>query len=649
MISIKGKTIDRIVIVAGLSTLICAILSRYFDNYLLNFARTVSGIIFILTSGWPYMNLLDKNGKIRTSIRALFTVAISLFLIYPAGLINVIIEGKTDIYGEHLAGFIAVLFAISIVGFLVQKILKIKLSDIKIEEDKKYLLILAGIFLTGLVLRIVNLGAANLNGDEVDMGAGIYDLVDGMVAGRNAYFISQVAHSPLGFYIGHAFYNLFEPRGFYEMADWMIRAPQVIMGMLVIFGTYVLAKMLIKPENKWAILIPPSIIAISSYSNFASRLAIFQDLNSLDFFLIATLLAILLFRKEKSNLNALMIGIMFGILLMVKFTGVVLLPLLLIFYKDWKKILPALLVILVIFSPVIAYNIGAYFTTGYMDVPFSKIANLIGIDAKSLMNPGTGVDTMYSGEFRNPLLTLVELPFSLIDEWGYAFALLFAWSLFASLKNKECRILIAVILLEILFYDLNGFRTYYLSFLSVLCAVLVGTNFVKNKKTKIGILSAAAIFTLIFNINTNILLKEADVLKEHGRSGDDDVFQIEWHNQFEDTFSYGAYSFLNDRGWDELQVFLDANTDENTKLILDEDLNYPDIKWYLCIDDIIREYYGDPNYKEAYTYEYFATPPSELEPTEILISKTKYDISDARENLVYDMHGNIEFYVYLPD
>lgn len=645
---IKGKTISKIIIAAGLLTLVGAIFSKYYDNTPLNIIRTATGIIFFLFSAWPYMNLLDRNKKIASSARMLFTITISLFLLYPAGLINIIIEGKDDIYREHLTGFVTILLIISLVGFLTQKILGIKSPNIETQGGKKYLFALGGIFLTGLILRTINLGEANLNGDEIDMGAGIYDLVDGMVAGRNAYYISQVAHSPLGFYIGHAFYNLLQPRGFYEMADFMFRVPQVIMGMLVIFGTYVLAKTLIKPENKWIAFIPPLMIAISNYSNFASRLAIFQDLNSLDFFLIAALLAILFFRKEKSNLNALLIGIMFGILLMVKFTGVVLLPMLLIFYKDWKKILPALSVTLVIFSPVIAYNIGAYITTGYMDVPFSKIANSIGIDAKSLMDPGTGDSTLYSGGLRNPLLTSIELFFTLVDEWGYAFALLFIWAFFTSLKKRECWIVLAAIFCKIAFYSLNGFRTYYASFLSVLLVILVGMNLIKNKKIKIGVLSVAAIFTLVYNINTNIFLKEADVLKEDGRSGADNTLQIEWHNQFKDMFSYGAYSFLNDRGWDELQVFLDANTDKNTKLLLDRNLNYLNVKWYLHIDDIIREYYEDPNYTEKYNYEYFTIPPSELATDEILISETKYDIAGAKEEFVYDMHGNIEFYVYLP-
>jgi len=649
MITIRGKTVSRIVIVAGFSALLCAIFSKYFDNYLLNVARTVSGIIFILTSGWPYMNLLDKDGKIRTSIRTLFTIAISLFLIYPAGLVNIIIEGKNDIYREHLTGFISILLSISLLGLLVQKILEIKAQNIQIKEEKNHLIVLAGIFILGLILRTINLGAANLNGDEIDMGAGIYDLVDGMVAGRNAYFISQVAHSPLGFYIGHAFYNLFEPRGFYEMTDWIFRAPQVIMGMLVIFGTYVLAKTLVKPENTWAILLPPFIIAISSYSNFASRLAIFQDLNSQDFFLLTCLLAILLFKKEKSNLNAIMIGVTLGILLMTKFTGIVLIPLLLIFYKDWKKILPALLVTVAIFSPVIIYNIGAYVTTGYMDVPFSKIANLFGINAKSVMNLGVGEDTLYSGDLRSPILTLIELPFALIDEWGYAVAIMFAWVFFSSLKNRECRILIALICLKILFYDLNGFRTYYTSFLSVLFAVLVGMNFIKNQKIKTGAIITVATFTLIFNINTNILLKEPAIIEEYGRSGEGSELEITWHNQFENMFSYGAVSFLNDAGWDELQTFIEYKTDDNTKLLLDEKLNYLSLKWYLHIDDIVREYYGDPNYEEKYDYDYFAIPPAELNPEEILISKTPYDLANADEELIYDKHGNVEFYVYLQE
>lgn len=567
-------------------------------------------------------------------------ITFSLLLIYPAGVLNIVIEGKENIYQNHFVGLLIILIAFSAIGMALTRVLKIKQDKCRI--GGKTFLMVALIMLVGFVLRILALGEASLNGDEIDLGGQAYDLVDGMVAGREAYFISETAHSPLGFYIAHAFYNLFEPGGYYEMKDWMFRIPQVFMGMLTIFGTYVLSRSLLKKED--LALIPTTLVAIDSYSNFASRLAIFQDLSTFAFFVIVMLMAMVIFMEKKKA--GVLAGISFGSLLLVKFVGILFLPIFL-FKKKIKPLIKPLLIALGIFSPVIAYNIGAYLKTGYMDVGFAKLANLVGIPAKSIM--AIGDDFIYSGALRNPLMTLIEMPFTLLDQWGVALAGVFLWAFIAGIfyfkkSKKNYSLIYAVILLSVVFFSLNGFRTYYFPYFSVIFAILVALNLqhVRKLKTALIILAIIAIpYTLIYNINTNILLKEPDVVTEYGRSGEQNL-EITYHLA---PYSYGAAGFLSDQGWDELLELFERIDARSGTLVLSENLNYLNIKWYLHVNDIIREHYGDRNYNERYDYVYLTDWEEDPEETFILISAEQKDNSMA-EYEVKDKHGNVELYIY---
>ncbi|MFA6529088.1 MAG: glycosyltransferase family 39 protein, partial [Candidatus Gracilibacteria bacterium] len=332
MLTLKIRKIYRAIFILGI------IAFGLSEIHVFDVLRIIAGTGFMLSFGLPYIELIAAKIKMNSLEKMVFAIAMSLLLIYPAGVINIFIEGKENIYVQHLSGILFIMLVIFSFGILLNKILKVR-SD-NLEMEKREIWMLLPVILLGLVFRVINLGEANLNGDEIDMGAAIYDLVDGMVAGRNAYFISQTGHSPLGFFISHAFYNLLEPGGFYLMKDWMFRAPQVLMGVLVMFGTYLITKKL--TQTRWISLLAASLIAVDSYSNFASRLAIFQDLSTFAFFTLVFLLAMIMFLEMKNKTTAILLGVSFGTLLLVKFTGILFLPLFLLpiilCKKEWKKI-----------------------------------------------------------------------------------------------------------------------------------------------------------------------------------------------------------------------------------------------------------------------------------------------------------------------
>ncbi|OIP80617.1 hypothetical protein COW94_01785 [Candidatus Peregrinibacteria bacterium CG22_combo_CG10-13_8_21_14_all_44_10] len=655
MISWRASHIQRVVLIAGVLTLLLSLLSLKFDTSLLNISRVGVGMFFVLTMGLPYLRILKRKSDLLTGVDGAFGVALSLLMTYPTGVLNIFIEGKQYIYREHLTGFILIALMLFIIGIGLSRAMKVREQHIKINKQE-----IRGVslfLLVGFLLRVANLGGASINGDEMDLSVQSYDLVDGMVAGRNAYFISETGHSPLGFFISHAIYNLFEPRGFYEMSLWMIRIPQVIMGLLVIVATFIAGKKLLKEGKAYLALVPAAIVAIDSYSNFASRLAIFQDMSTYTFFVITFVLLAYEFVQERTWDRALRMGVGLGLILITKLAGLFLIPMLagliLLYQKDWKKPLGALAVAFGVFIPVMFYNIAAYITTGYMDVPMAKLANMIGIPAKSLMNI-TENTTLYEGGIRNPLLTLIEMPFMLIDQWGLGLSSFFIaisiTGVVVFLRYKQGRealgVLYVVLILSIIFFSLNGFRVYYLPYLTVIMSLMGMLVISKTTKPKQILLIVGLIvvpFTLIYNINTNILLKEGAQI-EQGRSGDGEELIITYHSQMNQPYSISASAFLSDQGWDELIEVISQNGISN--LILDDNINPLSEKWYLHINDQIREFYADPNYQEKYNYTYLSDWDGEVSPGTMLIAIEPIENSADHDEIIIDRHGNTEFYVY---
>lgn len=650
----RAKQIQTTTLVAGIVVLLSSVLSLQIESNILNAVRIATGLFFIMTMGLPYVRLIRRQNEELTGADCILSVGMSLLLTYPSGLINIIIEGKTNIYVSHLPGFLAASLGLFIIGLIISKFLVYEDQMIKI--SRKDIVPICSILLVGFVLRVANLGAASINGDEMDLSVQSYDLVDGMVAGRNAYFISGTGHSPLGFFISHAIYNIFEPGGFYSMSLWMIRIPQVIMGMLVIWGTFILSKNFIGKSNRVLTFLPPLIVAIDSYSNFGSRLAIFQDVSTYTFFVIIFVLLLADFLKNKTWINSISLGVSLGMILLVKMSGIFLIPIMLgliiIYRQEWKKIIGSLTTALFVFTPVIIYNIGAYITMGYMDVPMAKLANIIGIPAKSIMNTG-GDDSIYEG-IRSPIMTFVEMQFMLLDQWGIALSIFFVISILSGLvymwKNKQhiqqAMILHSVIILSIIFFSINGFRTYYLAYLTVFIAVIVGMDLSNIKRYKQAIVAAAILvvpFTLLYNINTNILLEEPEAVSEYGRSGMAE-FAPTYHSQLATPFSYGSAAFLSDGGWDELTEEL--NNVGAKELVLDNSLNVLSIKWYLHINDEIRMFHQDPNYIEKYAYTYLSDWDGIVNDGMALISLSEREYRFQHDEIIRDSHGNIEFYVY---
>jgi len=102
MISWRASHIQRVVLIAGVLTLLLSLLSLKFDTSLLNISRVGVGMFFVLTMGLPYLRILKRKSDLLTGVDGAFGVALSLLMTYPTGVLNIFIEGKQYIYREHL-------------------------------------------------------------------------------------------------------------------------------------------------------------------------------------------------------------------------------------------------------------------------------------------------------------------------------------------------------------------------------------------------------------------------------------------------------------------------------------------------------------------------------------------------------------------
>src|SRR3989338_7752280 len=194
----------------------------------LDFLRIIFGIFYItIPVGYVWTTFLFPDSKeISILERFLFSVGISLFALYPAGFLNVLWEGRAQIYSSHLMGdmlFLSMVLWGSMGIVSLHRLRTKKAFDFKAFvkhpfPNRKILWGVVGILALGLYLRVTHLGDPNLNQDEFEIGYRAYDLVDGIQAGRKAYFLSATDHSPLGFYIVCFFCYIINTQSFYSLS-----------------------------------------------------------------------------------------------------------------------------------------------------------------------------------------------------------------------------------------------------------------------------------------------------------------------------------------------------------------------------------------------------------------------------------------------
>ncbi|MFA6295629.1 MAG: glycosyltransferase family 39 protein [Candidatus Paceibacterota bacterium] len=300
------------------------------------------------------------------------------------------------------------------------------------------------------------------------------------------------------------------------------RLPFVIAGILSIWLVYCLLKRL---TNQKIASIATIFYTVSSYAIWAGQASYLEGIEEL--FIIGSVLygAIYLF-KDQNKKNIYIWTIFLTCALLTKYTAVFLIPPILFyvflcrseFKKQWKHVVLAGILFILLISPLIIYNVNLYQSRGHFD---ASLSSMVGIHSQDFYI----IDerTAHYNVFSNTVTTFEILS----ENMSYSFLVLFIgcfillilriWK--TSLKSPESWVLINLIFL-LLVLGLAGAAVRFLSLIVPFMVIVIGLGTyyfyekIRNQKLRIvyiiGI-SAIILLELIYSVNTNVLKKPISV------------------------------------------------------------------------------------------------------------------------------------------
>ncbi|MEK7565321.1 MAG: glycosyltransferase family 39 protein [Patescibacteria group bacterium] len=221
-------------------------------------------------------------------------------------------------------------------------------------------------------------------------------------------------HPPLFFLVQKIFFNLFGNSLFVS------RLPSAIFGIGFVYLIYLIGKKLFKKEE--AGLISAFISAISFAHVSLSRMAMMESV--LFFFILLNIYYFLSFLNNKKYWWH--FGLTFGLAMLTKYIAIFLIPTylvyLLIFRRDLfknSKIYLALVLAIIIFSPVIVYNIYSYKTFGHFDLQLAYVLKQktpwpVSAFGGKTQDPFSKIGENVPAIFSTPFLTMVLIGLILV-------------------------------------------------------------------------------------------------------------------------------------------------------------------------------------------------------------------------------------------
>jgi len=607
------ENIDLILsVLFGLFFLALCKITLYETNGPLLYLRWSVGTLFVFfIAGYPITTILYPASKsLKAMERVMLSSGFSLFLTYPAGLVNIILEGKTNVFHPHLVGVITILNVFVLffcaISYLVRKRNNIAFipddksiwayDDLANSFKNKTNAILISILSISAFFNFYRLNRVDLNVDEWFIVKMAYDLVDGNFAARNAYCLSFHNHSPLANYVSHVTMQIINPLGLYQLNEWIIHLPCAIMGVISVFFIFVLAR---KMFNKQIGLIASFIVATSNYTVWSSRISLPQD-SFLMPFMIISLYTLYRFVDEERRADMFSAGFFLGCTMLIKSTGILLIPVFVLYAFLKRKKLPnssmikMLMVSILVFMPVILFNIGAYITTGYMDVSFAK---LFGV--KSAMGP-------YIRGYPGALFAFDNLKAIfglLLDQYSLPLFALFVSAFVGSIaylknsKDKENILLMWIwVFMIILFFWATGVLAWHMPFITAPFAIIAAYCIHRLMSGAAGrikftallvILILALSYSMYYTYNTNIN-SNYTYIQEY------DFQSISLSDLQKYQFSRSGRLQAESYGSKELRAYLYENYDPKNDIIVIKDDTCPHIAGWSMIAVTIDKFSPHP-------------------------------------------------------
>ncbi|MBI2096808.1 MAG: glycosyltransferase family 39 protein [Candidatus Sungbacteria bacterium] len=314
---------------------------------------------------------------------------------------------------------------------------------------------------------------------------------------------------PLGFLIQHIFFLIFGDH------TWVALLPHALAGVASAMLIYLLLR---RCFSDYAALFGASLFAVSSYSVWASRIGYLEGL--LIFFITLSTYWFVCFMQTKNSKYLYGLSAALAATLLIKYTAIFLMPALitsfLFFYpRVFKKkcFWVAVVLGLVLLSPVIFYNYKVFSTRGHFDADFTSLFGIKTDDFSILANRKVALNIKENLLlFWGILLRSDSLPLAGL------FISSFLYGMYRAVVRIKIDILSLFCLLSIfsanamfLFYKPDGrYLPIVIPFFSVLGAAIFQKSLESDslKKYWNWILGGAVVFLLIelgFSINTHLL------------------------------------------------------------------------------------------------------------------------------------------------
>ncbi len=439
---------------------------------------------------------------------------------------------------------------------------------------KKEKVILVGIVLLAAFLIFFRLTRADLQGDDSHFSFRSIGYIDYMSSQLQTTALQWLGgdqplwtkfsfhdHPPLVFLVQHLFFKIF------GISDFVAKLPFALAGLALILVVYLINRELFDIP---AGLTAAFILAISGYHVWISRIGCLEDFTIL--FMALSLFFLLKSRRREEYF--LLAGFFLGLGMLSKYTTLILVPVFIIYsFLYYKEVFKnkyfwfSFLVAIIIFLPVIFYNLEVYRTRGHFDVQFSEIFGQKTTDwtifIKRHLFSGRNYIDQFFNIFKN-IISFVSWPIFVffLGSLGYM-----VWE--AVKKNNErvtksCLILLSLFFFSSVFFSLTNQGAHYLSPFNFMMALVMGRSLsVIGQRTVTsgniywrsffgGLIALIVLFSLIYNFNTNHRLERL--------SG---------------TFWTSGIR-LESFGFQDLEIFLKNEFSE--KRVKDFAMSYPSIK-----------------------------------------------------------------------
>jgi len=371
---------------------------------------------------------------------------------------------------------------------------------------KKDYWLISVIIILALFLRFYHLTSADVITDEaliafraigyLDFFASPYQTTPYEWFSDNLPFWAKLSfhdHPPLVFLIQHLFFSLF------GQSLLVLRLPFALAGVGAVLLIYLIGRKLFEPKVGLSAAL---LLSVSVNHNWVSRIGLQESL-----VIFFSLLTFYLFLKNLAANQHWQWGISLGLAMLTKYTAFIVLPIFLIYSFFTNKIQLkkksfwlGLVLAILIFSPVLIYNLKLYQVTNHFDLQFSYLFGQTVPEWQYL--PGK----MQMGSFFDRLISLIpNLFFSLLlPMFIFSFAsIFFAFYYFKKHHDRRLGFLLLTIFSYLLLFLLIGPLPRFLS-LVVPFIVLMVAWFISQQKRIIAVtfLLILAIFELFFTVNT---------------------------------------------------------------------------------------------------------------------------------------------------